>query len=231
MKNDSSYEKITRTAYQKTSVAEAYKKQYTHGLKWARLTMWVEQKIVCRALEMCALSESENILDLPCGTGVSANSLINFPAKVFAADISQEMMKCAAEDYRSKNFKGFVQADITKIPFKKRSFSCIVLFGLMHRIPQDIRAIALRETASLTKKFIIVNYSVDSPVQKIKRILLKFLKPGYVPAPSSATLRRIYKEIENQNLTIKKAFWIIPFFSSQRVFFLEKHELHKSDNQ
>lgn len=216
------YEKDTRLAYKDRQKAKAYKNLQTVDKSWGRFASWREKLCVKKALHKCSLDKDEKILDIPCGTGILASVFRGFSGLIVAGDISREMMDLAREDFQMPNFLGFIQADITQAPFKKEIFSCIITVGLMHRIPENIRKDILQEIFSLSKKFIIVSYSLDSVSQRIKHWFLKKFQPGHKPAPSPASLKNIFDELSIYPLNIREIYYPIPFLSSQVVFYLEK---------
>lgn len=216
-----SYEDETKIAYRDKTKAEGYKEQYTKGFKWARFTMWRVQCQLKRALQTCGLNPFNLILDIPCGTGVSAITLRSFCSGSVAADISLEMIDLAEEYMNNDNCIGFVNADIITVPFKKQTFDCIVLLGLMHRVPSNIRQQVLREMASKTKKFLIVSYAVDNFSQRLKQRLMRQIWPTHKPALCPCSISDIEKEIESNNLIIRRAFSVMRFMSAQKILLLE----------
>ena len=216
------YERDTRLAYKSHNKAQSYKKLQTSGFNWARLATWRSNLCVEKALRKCHLTSSDKILDIPCGTGILANVLQKFPSTSIASDISKDMMTLALEDYRKTRQVGFVQSDITKTPFRKGSFHCVITLGLMHRLPKDVRKLVLGEISSLSNRFVIVSYSIDSPYQRIKKNLLKRLSTAYDSAPVPMTLKNILAEIDLSGLMIKEKYSIIPFFSAVVIFLLER---------
>ena len=131
-------------------------------------------------------------------------------------------MKHAFGKYGGDNFTGFVQCDITQTPFRKESFDCVILLAFMHRLPKEIRCKTWEEVVSLSKKFVIVNYSLDSRLQKLKQWLIKKVSPNHIPAPSSLPLHDIMNEINSYGLIVRKVFNVVPFFSAKILFLLEK---------
>lgn len=101
--------------------------------------MWRERAIVRKVLKRIGLTKGDRVLDIPCGTGVLGETLGKFLCNVVASDISREMIDLAREDYENSNFGGFVQADVTKMSFRKGTFKCVITIGLIHRLPEDIR--------------------------------------------------------------------------------------------
>jgi SAM-dependent methyltransferase len=223
LKTKFDYVKETRLAYRNCARAETYKKQHTKALSWAHLTMWRECFCVEKALKQCNLKKYDKLLDMPCGTGILAAVLEKFPSLVIAADISRQMMRLAREEYRGKNFRGFIQADITNAPFRCETYDCVIVLGFMHRVPATIREQTLREITLLSKRFIIVSYSIDSPPQRLKQSLTRTIRPTHQSAPSPIRLRDISEEFNSLGLTVRKRFRVACFFSAEIVFLLEKN--------
>ena len=217
------YETETRNAYRNRAKAKAYHEQYIKGAKWARFTMWRQRRLVEAMLSECQLGRTSRILDAPCGTGVVGRNLCQTGASVIAADISTEMMHRAGAEYVGDQFKGFVQCDLTKAPFRDASFDCLVILAFMHRLPWEIRQKTWENVIRLSRSYVIVNYSVDSPSQRWKQRLLKALRKSYVPAPSRVELEEIRKEIESFGLEILKMRHIAYFFSGKILFVLKRN--------
>lgn len=223
MRESTNYEKDTRLAYD-IPKAKSYKQQQTNGISWMRFTTWREKAFVTTALKYCNLAKSDKILDVPCGTGVLGTVFSKFPSLIIASDISRDMMGLARIDYSNANFGGFIQSDITGTPFKNEAFQCVVVLGLLHRLPEGIRKQAIKEAASLSNRFIIASYSVDSTSQRIKQWLIKKLRHSHSSAPSPAPMRDIIKELTDNGLAIKRKYTVMPFLSAEVVFLLEKNK-------
>ena len=117
--------------------------------------MWRQKVIIKRIINQCNFSNTDNILDIPCGTGFIGKILCKTPASITASDISAEMMNRANNEYVGDNFKGFVECDITQTPFNKESFDCVIILAFMHRLPKDIRNQTWEEVVRISKKYII----------------------------------------------------------------------------
>jgi len=163
------YIEDTKNAYKGALKAKEYQEQYTRGFKWARFTMWRQRIIIDRIIHQCNFTKTDKILDIPCGTGFIGKILCKTPASVIASDISAEMMKRASDEYGGDNFKGFVECDITKTPFSKESFDCVIVLAFMHRLPKEIRDETWKEINRISKKYVIVNYGFDSRLQRLKK--------------------------------------------------------------
>lgn len=224
-RDHSDYEKDTKQAYRNPLRAKTYKKKQTRKISWIRFTTWRERLYVERCLRQCNLKRGDKILDIPCGTGILANVLNKFPASIIASDISSEMMNLAQEDYRIESFGGFIRTDITKAPFKKEAFCCVITLGLMHRLPAYVRKQVLQEIKDLSKRFVIISFSIDNLSQRIKQFLIKKIRHSYQSAPSPAPLSDVIEELKSNGLVLKKRFTVMPFLSAEVVLFLEKNTL------
>jgi len=217
------YERDTRNAYRNEEKAAAYLEQYTKGTKWARFTMWRQRALIEDFLDQCGLTVSDRLLDIPCGTGYIGQILRNNPASVIGSDISIEMMDRARGEYDEDRFHGFVQADIMATPFARESFTCVVVLALMHRLDKGLRRDVLSEVASLSSRFVIISYSVDSFLQRMKQSVLKILRPSHIPAPSSVSLGDILREVHSHGFNLLQISHIAYFFSAKVVLLMEKN--------
>lgn len=216
------YEKDTRQAYRNAQKARTYKGYQSQDLTWGRVTSWREWIIVHRVLARCRLSPQAKILDIPCGTGIMGDILQQFPNSVVAADISKEMMDLAREEYAFPHFLGFVQTDITQMPFRPGDFACIITLGLMHRLPKAIRKEVLGAIASLRPQHVIITYSLDSPWQSLKQRLIRKLKPSHIPAPVPALYRDIVREVGSSGFKVMRTYHTVPLLSAEIIMALER---------
>jgi len=220
------YENGTLNAYRTTARAAEYKRYHTKGWTWGRLVTCIEQRAIARELGRYQWSASDQLLDIPCGTGIMGRILHRFPFKIVASDISPEMMAMARAEYPPDRLLACVQADITNTPFPRGSFACVVALGFLHRVPIPIKRAALREIAALSNRLVIVSCSVDTPLQRLKHVLLRRLKRGHIAAPCPMPFKDILSECLSHGLRLNRAFMVIPMLSSHAVFILEKVDLH-----
>jgi 2-polyprenyl-3-methyl-5-hydroxy-6-metoxy-1,4-benzoquinol methylase len=120
------YEKNTLHAYRTAERADEYRRYNSSAWSWGRFVTWLEQCAVARELSRYDWSESDQLLDIPCGTGILGPVLHRFPFRITASDISPEMMRLARAEYPQDRLDACTLADITKTPFPRGSFSCVV---------------------------------------------------------------------------------------------------------
>ncbi len=212
----------TREAFRNSLKAKIYKEQYTKGTKWSRFTMWRIRRCTRKALDECNLTNEDSLLDIPCGTGLLLKVFNKYPTSNYGADISLEMMNYAREEDFGKNKVAFTQCNITRSPFKESTFDCVLTIGLMHRVPADIKEKVLKEINSLSKKYVIVSYTLDSPTQRVKQWLIKKIISNHIPAPAPDSLKNIINAFEANKLIVKRTYRYVYLFCAQNLFLLEK---------
>lgn len=216
------YEKDTRLAYRSSARADAYKRYQSSQWTWGRITTWREQYLIRRLLASRMWNAADAVLDVPCGTGILASTLAPFAPRVLASDISFEMMRLAASAYAIRGFGGFVQADITAMPFSDRCFSVMVTLGFMHRVPADIRHRSLAELHRVCAETAIISFSLTSPMQRLKHLLLSMISSRHVPAPCAISMKEAEREIRQAGFLILKRVAVLPLMSSEWLYVLSK---------
>ncbi len=95
------------------------------------------------------------VLDLGCGNGLMANTVMSLGGQYVGADISGKLIALCKKRYASyikTKQAEFVTADAAKLPFKKNSFDFAVSFAVMHHIPSaEMRVKFLRELYRVMK--------------------------------------------------------------------------------
>lgn len=216
------YEKDTLNAYRSAARAEEYKRFHTKDWSWGRFVTWLEHKAIARELGRYQWSSSDQLLDIPCGTGILGKLLQKFPFKIVASDISLEMMAVARTEYPLDRLIACTQADITRTPFTRASFACVVTLGFFHRVPLEIKRAALAEVSALTTRLAIITCSVDTPLQRLKHFALNYFKRNHVPAPCPMPLNQIVDECQNHGFRVVRSYRVLPLLSADAVFILEK---------
>lgn len=75
-----------------------------------------------------SVKADDKVLDLGCGSGAFTRYLRGLSAKVFALDISWDLMRKSSAKYENR----FVAADIEKLPFLDNSIDIVVFSGVLH---------------------------------------------------------------------------------------------------
>lgn len=222
MSQRTDYDTATLNAYRSARRAAEYRRHQTTEWSWARFVTWREQRALARELRRYPWTATDQLLDIPCGTGILGRLLQRFPFRIVASDISPEMMALARPEYPQDRLIDCVQADITRTPFPRGAFACVVTLGFLHRVPLEIKRAALREMAALSAKVVVATCSVDTPLQRMKKRLLSVLRPGHASAPCPISLVDLIAECEALGLRVVRAFMVVPLLSAEAVLVLEK---------
>ena len=216
------YERDTLNAYRTPERAAAYKQFHTSDWSWARFVTWCEQRAIARELKYYKWSPADQLLDIPCGTGILGKLLHRFPFQIVASDISPEMMELAKSEYPADQLLNCTQADITATSFPRNSFACVITLGFLHRVPPEIKRATLMELAALSSRVVIVSCSVDTPLQKMKHAMLTRIKRSHVPALYPVSISEITSECESIGFRVVRAFMVVPLLSAHAILVLEK---------
>ncbi|MEI6984493.1 MAG: class I SAM-dependent methyltransferase [Rhodospirillaceae bacterium] len=221
MADSAEYREETREAYRSGLRVAAYDRQL-RGWTWMGWTMARECHLVGRALRRCQLPTSARVLDLPCGTGVLAQTFAAAPVTVVAADVSSEMLRLARSRYAPRNNTLFVAADALTPPFLADTFDCVVVIGFFHRLPDAERRLALTALRRCSQRYLIASFSLDGPARRLKLGLIKALRPGFQSAPAPVSLEALWEDFRAVGLRVVARWAVAPPLSSESVFLLER---------
>ena len=212
------YVQNTRSAYQSAERAKSYKQQHQSPGRWAGYTMARAKRHILRVLRTIALDRKKCILDLPCGTGVLGPILSELENPVIAADVSFEMMKEAEGEYSSKSLLGYIQLDATHLPLQENSCAVITSIGFFHRLPDDIAGEVLEEMKHLRPKYLVATFSLNSPLQKLKRLILSKLDSDYEAAPTHRTKVEVHELLSKHGFSVVQEIPTVPVLSADHLF-------------
>lgn len=212
------YGSETRNAYGAAKAAD-YRAQLRRS-GWMRFTMDREKAIVRKLISEQRLSSTERILDMPCGTGVLAPVLADCGAQVIAADISHAMLTWAQREYACHPRVTFAIADACSMPFKDEAFEGALVIGFLHRLSEDVRLTLLRELRPLVREFLIVSYSADSSLQRVKKHLIRWVRRHHESAPHPVAKQQLEAEFATARFRVERTFYVAPAFSAERIALL-----------
>jgi ubiquinone/menaquinone biosynthesis C-methylase UbiE/uncharacterized protein YbaR (Trm112 family) len=78
------------------------------------------------------------LLDIGCAEGRSTFNFLNQDINVIGFDVSKPLVRQAINRYQSGNYKAratFFLADANKLPFKNNSFDYVLIYGVLHHVP------------------------------------------------------------------------------------------------
>lgn len=206
--------------YKSETYACQYQREYLAGLALKNIRSRIiahRELAVLRALLQGIDTDGRVLLDLPCGTGKLGRLMAEFAVRVVAADVSAEMMNLAKNEYPPDQLIRFVECDARKIPLGDGSVDVIVCLRLFQRLPLTARRQALREFRRLARKHLLISYSYDSPLQRIRQTVRPLYERGTGSA-FSVGVKEIRSEIEDCGFRVERVKRVLPGLSSELVF-------------
>ena len=180
--------------YKNTKVARDYDRIRFSSLA-GRVFNSQEKRIILEYFQ--DLSRDTIILDMPCGTGRLAEALLESGLKVYGADISKEMLDVANE--RLSNYGGCFTTqvmDALNLTGNERQFDAALCARVLMHFPLETQITFLRGVASITRKRIVINHSLNTPYQRFRRWVKTLLghqqSAGY--PVSNSEIKRLLSE-------------------------------------
>ena len=159
--------------YKNTQVAKEYDRVRFSSLA-GRVFNAQEKRIIQECFK--GLPRETIILDIPCGTGRLAETLLESELKVHGADISPEMLEVAKERLAryGKHFTTETMDAFTLTGSEQQFKAALCARVLMH-FPLDDQIKFVCGVASITQSRIVINHSLNSPYQRFRRWVKKLL--------------------------------------------------------
>ena len=112
------------------------------------------------------IEPQKNIIDIACGTGAQAFKLAEKAQFVVGVDFSDSMIK-KANQMKAKNGSdntSFKKCDAKQLKsFAKTEFDIATMSLALHQFPPELYILILGEMKRISKKIVIVDYSVPLP--------------------------------------------------------------------
>ncbi len=140
------------------------------------------------------------VLDLPCGTGRLAESLLESGLRVHGADISDEMLGVARERLASYGERFTTEVtDALKQTGCEPQFDATLCARVLMHFPLETQIEFMRGVASMTRKIVVINHSLNSPYHRFRRWVKKLLRHQN-PARHPITNREIKRLLSEAGL-------------------------------
>ncbi|MBA4141437.1 MAG: methyltransferase domain-containing protein [Nitrosospira sp.] len=202
--------------YKDSAVAKEYDKVRFSSLA-GRVFNNQEKRIIQECFQ--DLPRDTVVLDMPCGTGRLAETLLESGLKVHGTDISGEMLDVASERLAGYGNRFTAEVmDAFKLTGGERQFEATLCARVLMHFPLETQIKFLRGVGSLTRKRIVINHSLSSPYQRFRRGIKKLLghqqSAGY--PITNAEMQRLlaeagFAEVERRriNSLISEAIYIV----------------------
>lgn len=205
--------------YKSRIVAAGYDESRFSGVP-GRVFNFLEKRLVTKCFS--ALPKGGTIADAPCGTGRLAEALLDAAYRVHGFDISEAMLEVARRRLRShgENFTCEV------FDLKKHSPGGPIYDGalcarvLMH-FPLDQQIEFLAGVAKLSRSVVVINQSLDSGYQRVRRRLKRWLG-NHAPARFPITNGDLRLLLEKSGLREVRRYHLLPLVSEAVYVVAEK---------
>ena len=146
-------------------------------MKWCFAPVGGEEKCRDTLISNIEFSDSELILDMCCGTGGSARSLLKMAkadSHITGIDLSLGQLHQALRRQDLRQIQ-FVEGDVTDACFRDGIFDKVFITFALHEMIRDSRLKALREARRIIKKNgSLVILEMDNPSRFLSRLFCGF---------------------------------------------------------
>ena len=177
------------THYKEIAVAERYDRERFSGIA-GRVFNSLERRVISRAFH--PIPRTLTVLDLPCGTGRLAETLLADGFHVVGIDISAPMLDVAQRKLRRFGSRFATRVgDVHELARSERGTYDVALCAriLMH-FPLEEQIQFLRSVAVLTKGTVVFSQSLSTPYQRFRRRVKNLLR-NPLPAAYPITEREL----------------------------------------
>ena len=186
-----------RRTWQSPKMAADYRRS-RHPSRYTR--HYKEEAIVSPWLD--DLPRGAAVLDVPCGTGRWIPTLAGRGFRYVGADISQAMVGEARTVTGPPAVSGLVVADLAHLPFANESFDAVILWRLLHHVPDsETRGRLLREAARVTRYKVILSFHHPCSFTYVTKVVRRELF-GFKQGGRGITHWRLRREAEQSGLSL-----------------------------
>jgi 2-polyprenyl-3-methyl-5-hydroxy-6-metoxy-1,4-benzoquinol methylase len=180
--------------YKNRQVADEYDRRRFSSAA-GRVFNYLEKRAVTRCF--ASVSKDSTIVDAPCGTGRLAEPLLVAGYRVRGLDISDEMLDVAGQRlFRfGDRFTSEVRDVKTTRPAEPQFDAALCARVLMH-FPLDQQIEFLSGVAALSRATVVINHSLDSGYQRLRRRLKHWLghQPSVNHPVSNAQIKQLLQK-------------------------------------
>lgn len=142
----------------KTWQSPAKAARYRHSRKPGRYSRYFREEAILRRW-LDDVPRMGRVLDVPCGTGRWIPTVAGLGFRYVGADISRAMLHEALGAADPPAIGGLVNADAVRLPFEDGSFDCVIVWRLLHHIPDtETRRAVLCEAARVSRRKVLVSF-------------------------------------------------------------------------
>jgi ubiquinone/menaquinone biosynthesis C-methylase UbiE len=133
-----------------------------------------EERFVRRWLEL--LPARARVFDCPCGTGRFIETVTGMQLRYIGADFSPAMLHQTEKLVARFPVEGLLSADAEHLPLADSSVECVLLWRLLHHIPDPkMRKQMLREAARISRGMVLVSFHHPISFTFVRRLLKRIV--------------------------------------------------------
>src|SRR5262245_17418634 len=131
----------------------------------------------------------DRLLDVGCGTGWASRTAAPVVRSAVGIDLSEAMLRQAAESATRMGEVSFALADAENLPFDDGAFTALLCTNAFHHDPNPSRALAeMTRVLAAGGRLGIGDHASDLRAARIADVVLRRLEPGHVRLYRSAEL-------------------------------------------
>ncbi len=162
---------MSRVSFRNAGRVSDYADKRYRGQLQRRISKW-ERAIVARILQRIG-AQGASILDIPSGYGRFTDIVRAAGAKLFAADISSDMVIRTAAGAKTDGCSFFV-ADATAIPLADKSVDGTITVRLLqHLADEKLRISIMGELCRVATRFVLVTFYDREGLHALQRLVKK----------------------------------------------------------
>lgn len=196
--------------YKNHNVAVHYDTSRFSSLPGRVFNHW-EQHVIAKCFSK--VSKGARLADMPSGTGRLAERLLSQGYRVHAMDISAEMLQVAKQRLHGYGDAFTCEvADAKNLPQGRSVYDGALCARVLMHFPLDQQVQFLAGVARLSRGVVVINHSFDSPYQRFRRRIKRFLghqPPARFPV-SNADIRQL---LQRAGLRETKRYRLLPLIS------------------
>lgn len=208
--------------YQDIEIAERYDRVRFSGLS-GRVFDALEKYNVRRAF--ARIPTNAEVLDVPCGTGRLAETLLEQGYRVHGADISGAMLEVAKRKLaRFGERFSTVVADVHDLARKRpKSFDCALCARVLMHFPLDEQIRFLGAVGRLSRGPVVFTQSLDTPYQRFRRRAKQPFSP-WKPAGHPVSERELVELVEAAGLKVVRRLRPMPLVTEEIIVVSHPHK-------
>lgn len=210
---------IPEQNYQSHAAAVEYDKVRFTSVP-GRVFNFLEKRTIAKCFS--SLPKGLTVVDIPCGTGRLAETLLRSGYKVHGMDISGEMLEVAKKRLQFAHSQFTCEiADARKVAAEHATYDGALCARVLMHFPLPEQIEFLSGVAALSQSVVVINHGLDSSYQRLRR-WFKRLLGHQPPARFPITNRDIQTLLKMSGLRETKRYRLLSLISEAVYIIAEK---------